>query len=111
MRIISRAKLRAFGAKHPDAEAPLSAWHRNVLNADWGKPHDVRETYNSADPIGDEFVVFNICNNDYRLVVCVDYERSIVYIWDVLTHAQYSRIDFDALAAEKRRQRKERSGH
>jgi mRNA interferase HigB len=110
VRVISKAKLRDFWAKHPDSLAPLNAWYRNVENADWGKPQDVRDTYRSADPIGDEFVVFDICNNDYRLVVCIDYERSVVYVWDVLTHAQYDRIDFQDLADKKRRERRERRG-
>lgn len=111
LRIISKVKLRDFWATHPESEAPLSAWYRNVENADWGKPQDVRETYRSADPIGDEFVVFDICKDNYRLVVCVDYEQSIVYVWGVLTHAQYDRINFQALADQKRREKRERSGH
>ncbi len=108
MRIISKAKLRAFWAKHRKAEEPLSAWHRTVERAEWSSPLDVRNTYRSADPIGDEFVVFDICNNDYRLVVRVDYERSIVYIWDVYTHSEYDRMDFQAIDEKIRRERKQR---
>ena len=108
MRIISKAKLREFWARHPRAEEPLNAWHRTVEHADWSSPLDVRNTYRSADPIGDEFVVFDICNNDYRLVVRVDYERSIVYIWAVYTHAEYDWIDLRAVDEKIRREKKQR---
>jgi mRNA interferase HigB len=108
LRIISKKKLRDFWKSHPESEAPLNAWYRVVENADWAKPGDVRGTYRSADTVGDEFVIFNICDNDYRLVVCVDYERSIVFVWGVLTHAQYDRINFRVLADEQQREKKKR---
>ncbi len=108
MRIISKTKLSAFWRTHPDAEAPLLAWHRVVDRALWTKPQDVRDTYRGADPVGDEFVVFDVCNNDYRLVVCVDYLQHIVYIFDVLTHRDYDRLDIPALAEKKKAERKQK---
>lgn len=77
-----------------------------VERALWTKPQDVRDTYRGADPVGDEFVVFDVCNNDYRLVVCVDYVQHIVYIFDVLTHRDYNRLDIPALAEKKKAERK-----
>ncbi len=106
MRIISKVKLRAFWADHPDAKEPLNAWYRAVEHSDWSGPNDVRNTYRTADPIGSEFIIFNICHNDYRLVVCPDYERSILYIYGVYTHSDYDRLDFRALAEQKRREKK-----
>jgi mRNA interferase HigB len=108
MRIISKAKLREFWARHPQAEEPLNAWHRNVEHVNWSSPLEVRNTYRSADPIGDEFVVFDICNNDYRLVVRVDYQRSIVYIWGVYTHSEYDRLDLKAIDEKIRREKEQR---
>lgn len=107
MRIISKRTLRTFWAKHPKAEESLEAWHRTVEHSDWSGPNDVRNTYRTADPIGSEFIVFNICHNDYRLVVCPDYERSTIYIYGVYTHSDYDRIDFRALAEKKQRERKQ----
>jgi mRNA interferase HigB len=106
VRVISMKKLREFWADHPKTEEPLSAWYRVVEKADWLGPNSVRNTYRSADPIGDEFVVFNICFNDYRLVVRVDYARSIVYIWGVYTHAAYDELDLQAIDKKLRQERK-----
>jgi mRNA interferase HigB len=38
-------------------------------------------------------LVFNIKGNDYRLVVAVDFERSIVWIKWIGTHKDYDKID------------------
>jgi mRNA interferase HigB len=97
LRIISKAILRQFWGRHPESESPLSAWHKNVELADWSGPADVRNTYRSADIVGSEFVVFDICNNDYRLVVRVDYERRKVYVYGVYTHRDYDRLDLVAI--------------
>lgn len=43
--------------------------------------------------VGAERVVFNIKSNDYRLVVAVDFEKSIVRIKWIGTHADYDQID------------------
>lgn len=108
MRIISKKKLRAFWARYPKAEQPLNAWHKAVEHVEWASPNDVRNTYRTADPIGGEFIVFDICNNDFRLVVCPDYEKSIVYIYGVYTHSEYDKEDFRALAEKMRREKKQR---
>jgi mRNA interferase HigB len=108
VRVISKAKLREFWSEHPKAEDSLNAWYRVAEQADWSCLNDVRNTYRTADPIGEEFVVFDICHNDYRLVVRVDYDRSIVYIWDVYTHAAYDQVDFKKIDAKIRRERKQK---
>ena len=106
MRVLTKTKLREFWRRHPDAEAPLNSWYKVVLRAKWSGPLDVRNTYRSADPVGREFVVFDICNNDYRLIVTVDYERGIVYVWDVLTHADYDKIDLKKIDQKIERKKK-----
>jgi mRNA interferase HigB len=108
VRIISKKTLREFWSKHPKSEDSLIAWHRVVERLEWSGPNDVRNTYRTADTVGDEFVVFNICKNDYRLVVRVDYARSIVYIFGVYTHAQYDRLDLKEIDDEINRQRKKK---
>ena len=103
--MIAKRTLQAYWARHPRTMAPLSAWHKAVKRAEWSSPLDVRNTYRSADPIGEEFVVFDICENEYRLVVRVDYQRGIVYIWEVYTHPEYDRIDFKKIDERIRRER------
>ena len=42
-------------------------------------------------------MVFNIKGNDYRLVVAVRYDKQIMFIRFVGTHAEYDRIDASAI--------------
>ena len=97
MRIISKAPLREFWEKHPTAELPLKAWFKDVLAADWATPNDVKAQYGSASIIADNRLVFNIKGNDFRLIVRVNYEFSVVYIRFIGTHATYDTIDAAAI--------------
>jgi len=51
---------------------------------------DVRQTFCHADLVGDK-TVFNIKGNDYRLITVIRYDLGIIYIKDLLTHAEYDK--------------------
>lgn len=87
MHVISEKKLRGFWAIHPDAEAPLRAWHRVAEKAKWETFADVRSTFPTADLVGD-LTVFNIGGNKYRLIVAIHLNRGKAYVRHVLTHAE-----------------------
>jgi mRNA interferase HigB len=90
MRVISRKALREFWARYPDAEPSLRHWEAVVKEATWEDWADIRATYGSADKV-DEFVVFNVGGNKYRLIAIVSYAKAKVYIQRVLTHKEYDR--------------------
>ena len=93
MRIISRRILREFWEKHPDASIPLQTWFRDVEQATWKTPADIKTVYQNASFVGNNRVVFNIKGNHYRLVVVVVYQHDVVNIRFVGTHQEYDRID------------------
>lgn len=99
MRIIARRSLREFveslsGRKDQRAvKAALDAWFDEVSKAVWTSSADVRRLYATASIVSAERIVFNIKGNDYRLVVSVDFEKSIVWIKWIGTHKAYDRID------------------
>lgn len=97
MRILAKRPLREFWQRRPDAEQPLLAWYREVLQEDWDGPAKVKAKYRNASIVGDDRVVFNIKGNDYRLVVRINYPYRVVYIRFVGTHAEYDRIDVEAI--------------
>ena len=98
MRIIARRTLREFvesRAGHRDRaalKASLDAWFNEVRKANWNSTADVKRLYASASIVSAERIVFNIKGNDYRLVVSVDFEKSIVWIKWIGTHTQYDRV-------------------
>ena len=99
VRIIARKTLRNFvaarqGGKDQRAvKSALDAWFQEVQGADWKTPADVTRAYANASVVGNDRVVFNIKGNAYRLVVAIDYERQIVFIKWLGTHADYDKID------------------
>src|SRR5215469_9634036 len=108
MRVIARRTLREFvearkGHKdHTALKAALDAWFDEVKKARWSSAADVRRSYATASIVSADRVVFNIKGNDYRLVVAVDFEKSIVWIKWIGTHRDYDRIDVEKVQYEKR---------
>jgi len=90
MRIISKRSLRAFWGEHPRSHVALEDWYKVARQAEWEKFADVRETFGSADQVG-KFTVFNIGGNNYRLIAVIHFNRGIVFVRHVLTHAEYDK--------------------
>jgi mRNA interferase HigB len=99
MRVIARRTLREFIAgkighrDHDAVKSALDAWFFEVKKATWATTSDIKRLYASASIISADRVVFNIKGNDYRLVVAVDFEKAIVWVKWVGSHADYDRID------------------
>ena len=53
----------------------------------------VRRSHATASIVSADRVVFNIKGNDYRLVVAIDFEKSIVWIKWIGTHKDYDKIN------------------
>ena len=97
MRIITRQRLASFWEENHDAEQPLRAWLAEARHAQWRTPADIKRTYRSATIIANNRVVFNIAGNKYRLVVKIHYNRGVVYIRFIDTHAEYDKIDAETI--------------
>lgn len=106
MRIIARRTLRQFvetRAADKDQQAlktALDAWFDEVRRARWENTADVRRRYATASVVTADRLVFNIKGNSYRLVVAVDFEKSIVWIKWIGTHRDYDRIDVKTVQHE-----------
>jgi mRNA interferase HigB len=96
VRIIALSTLKAFLARSPsysDAHDPVMAWYRQVREADWADPADVKRDIRSASILKDGRTVFNIAGNKYRIVVWINYPYRVVYVRFIGTHRQYDRVD------------------
>jgi len=90
MRVISRKALRKFWEKHADAQPPFLLWYERITTSQFASLNALRQIFPSAD-IVENFTVFNISGNRYRLITYIDYEYKMVFIRSVLTHAEYSK--------------------
>jgi mRNA interferase HigB len=95
VRVIALSTIKAFlerGAGVTDAHESAMAWYRQVRQADWARPADVKRDIRSASILKDGRVVFNIAGNKYRIVVWINYPYRVVYIRFVGSHRQYDAI-------------------
>lgn len=85
--------LEVFCRKHSDASNVINKWVSDVSLAEWKNHNELKESYPSADYVGNNRYVFNIKGNHYRLVVLVVFFAGTVNIRFAGTHAEYDKID------------------
>jgi len=95
VRIIKIPFLVEATGKHPKTRKWIENWCAIVKEVQWKNIQEVRASYPSADTVmvnsGGNVVVFNVCGDDFRLIVAIHYNRGIVYTLRFLTHAEYSK--------------------
>ena len=90
MHIISRKALRQFWEEVPDSASALQRWYRIVNETEYRSFVELRQTFPSADKVGD-LIVFNIGGNKVRLIASIHFNRGKVYVRHVLNHEEYDR--------------------
>ena len=79
--------------KYPDSKTALARWFKVVKTTELQSFAELREVFPSADKVQD-WIVFNIGGNKYRLIASIHFNRGKVYIRHVLTHTEYGRGDW-----------------
>lgn len=97
MRILTTKTLREYWTKHPNAKAPLTEWVTLVKAQKWTGPQDIANIFSSADFLANNRVIFNIGENNHRLIVKIEYRLAMIFILFVGTHAEYDKIDASKL--------------
>jgi len=90
MHIITRKRILEFVKKHPDCSTALESWYRIVKRTDFNSLNELRQTFPSADIVGN-LTVFNIGGNKARLIAAIHYNTHRIYIWYILAHKEYDR--------------------
>ena len=90
MHIITRKRLLEFAKKHPDCSTALESWYRIVKRTNFNSLAELRQTFPSADNVGN-LTVFNIGGNKARLIAAIHYNTRRIYIRHILTHKEYDR--------------------
>jgi mRNA interferase HigB len=91
--IISRKALIQFWEKHPDSQSGLARWFKVLEKTEFHSFAELRTVFPSADKVQD-WIVFNIGGNKYRLITVIHFNRGRAYIRYVLTHSEYDRGDW-----------------
>jgi mRNA interferase HigB len=95
VRIIKESFLVEVVKRHPKTARYLDAWRKTVRSANWQNLVDVRKTYPATDGVtvksGRQVLVFNVCGNEFRLIVAAHYDKQRVYTLRLLSHAEYGK--------------------
>ncbi len=89
MKLIGKKLLYNFKKKHADARLQIDSWEAEVEEAQWSSSADLKQRYPKASFLKNQYVIFNICWNKYRLLVQVSYKTNIVLIRKIGTHKEY----------------------
>lgn len=92
MRVIAKKTLVQYYTQHADAKTALEEWHEKAVKAEWENFAQVKQTFNSADYVGNNRIVFDIKGNQYRMVALVLFKIGMVYIRFIGTHSEYEQI-------------------
>ena len=92
MRIIAKRTLQNFWEEHPNSKQQLLSWYQVFDKNIFDNSNAIKLIFGSADFVGNNKVVFNICGNQYRLIVKINYVTQIVYILFVGTHTEYDSL-------------------
>jgi mRNA interferase HigB len=90
LRIISKKKIRDYLKDKAQAELPLVEWYMKMQETDAKDISLLREIFNSVDAVYG-YTIFNVGDNNYRLITAIHYNRQLCYIRTIWTHAEYSR--------------------
>lgn len=93
MHVISNRILREYGKIHADCQEVLNNWYQVASKANWSNLVEVQQAFPKAEAVSN-FTVFNIKGNKYRLIVDINYQRQLIYIKYILTHAEYDKEEW-----------------
>jgi mRNA interferase HigB len=97
MNIYNRSTIIVFYTKHPDCKDTLEKWYGDVLAKNWKQPADVTKDFNTARTVKNSRAIFKINENDYRLIVEINYQKGWVFIKFIGTHAAYDKVDASSI--------------
>ncbi|MEI7596912.1 MAG: type II toxin-antitoxin system HigB family toxin [Bacteroidota bacterium] len=98
MNIYNRSTITNFSQKHLDCKITLDKWYHDVKSKRWAKPSDVVRDFNTARTIKDSRVIFKINNNEYRLIAQINYDKGMLLIKFIGTHAEYDKVDAETIS-------------
>ena len=93
MRIFSKGTLRQFWEKYPDARPSLETWYATIEKMAFDNPSEVTKFFKDADSLKNNRIIFDICNNKYRLIVKFEYQFQFAFIRFIGTHKEYDKIE------------------
>lgn len=94
--LIRKETIESYVARNARSKPSFAVWLTAVKCADWNAPSDIKQTFGSADLLGNgsNRVVFDIGGNNYRMIGKYVFGDKQVHLFICLigTHAEYDRL-------------------
>jgi len=78
---------------HPKSHSAMQRWFELIRSAAWDSFLEVKAIFPASDQVrvssGGTCVVFDLAGNNYRMIASIHYNRQIVHVLKILTHAEY----------------------
>lgn len=98
MRIIAPSTIVKWAKKYPRAKGRLESWRTITESATWSHAPDMKAMFPSVDPVKVKsertVYVFNIRQNEFRLVCAVHFNTGKVFALRFMTHKEYQKGDW-----------------
>jgi len=101
MVIISKSSINKFAEETPECTKALQNWYKTAKTANWKDYHELKNTFNATDAVGNNRYVFNIKGNQYRLIALIIFETRTIFILFIGTHNEYNKIEANKIEYEK----------
>ena len=72
----------------------IMQWFRAIENAKWSNHSSIKDTFTSADNLGNDRYCFNVGGNNFRVIAIVLIRDGEVEIEEILTHAEYNKRNY-----------------
>ena len=103
MNIYNKSSIIGFYKKHGNAKTPLEIWYEDVESRKWKNPNHIKRDFGgNVSILKNSRVVFDIKENDYRIIAVINYENGWLFIKFIGTHAEYDKIDANAIDIYKK---------
>jgi mRNA interferase HigB len=91
--IFGKIKIEQFVSKHAITKNVMENWINIIESSEWKNHAELKQTFSSADYVGNARYVFNIKGNEYRIVAVVMFIEGTLTIRFIGTHEEYSKIN------------------
>jgi mRNA interferase HigB len=98
MNIIAKGSITYYCDQFPKAKTALLSWYYEFSKQIFKSFNDLKGIYGNASIVANSRVVFNIKDNEYRLVVMVSFKKSAAYIIWFGTHSEYDKINVSTIS-------------
>jgi mRNA interferase HigB len=90
MRVISNKALTDFSATYADAAVPMQVWRTIVESRAFVNFADLKTAFNATDKV-DDFYIFDVGGNKYRIVTAIHFNQQKLFIRYVFTNKEYDK--------------------